>query len=217
MRRFDTVIFDMDGTLLDTLKDLADAVNYALEKMDYPVRTIEEIRTFVGNGVYKLMERAVPENTPPEQVEKSLGIFKAYYREHSKDATRPYPGILPLLESLKRDGVKTGVLSNKYDAAVKELCAEYFPGLIDVPRGEKPGTAKKPAPDGLFAVMRELGAEPAGTLYVGDSEVDARTGKNAGLTFVGVTWGFRSRQVLEENHADFIIDRPEELWNLLGR
>lgn len=215
MRRFDTIIFDLDGTLLDTLEDLANAVNVALEANGYPKRTLEEVRCFVGNGVRNLMERAVPDGTSAEMIEESLKVFKDYYAAHSQVMTKPYPGIMELLQSLKNDGFKISVLSNKYDAAVKSLCNKYFSGLIDLPVGERPGIAKKPAPDGIFDVMKALNIEAARTLYIGDSEVDVKTSKNAGLTFVGVTWGFRDRSVLEENFAEYIIDSPEELRAIL--
>lgn len=217
MKQLDTVIFDMDGTMLDTLEDLADAVNHALSKSGYPLRTLEEIREFVGNGVYALMERALPQGISRDEVLKNLEAFKAYYEVHSQDKTKPYDGIKELLAQLKGAGIKTAILSNKYDGAVKALAEEYFPGYIDLPAGEQEGIPKKPQPEGIYAIIEKLGSSKEMTLYVGDSEVDAMTAKNAGLPFVGVTWGFRDVEVLRSHGADFIINRPDELWNVIGR
>lgn len=213
----DTVIFDMDGTLLDTLEDLMDAANAGLAAKEYPARTLEEIRTFVGNGVRCLMERAAPEGIPEENLEDCLDAFKAYYARHWQDKTKPYDGILPLLTRLKEMGVKTAVISNKYDQAVAQLCEDYFPGSFDIARGEREGVPRKPAPDAVFAILKELGVTKEQAVYVGDSEVDMATAKNAGLKAVGVTWGFRSRELLEEKGADHIIDEPMQLLSLLSR
>lgn len=211
----DTIIFDMDGTLLDTLEDLADATNAGLAHRGYPARTLEEIRSFVGNGVGVLLGKAVPEGTPDGEMEQCLSYFKEYYAKHWQDKTKPYDGILPLLAALKEKHVKTAVISNKYDAAVVQLCEDYFPGSFDVARGEREGVPRKPAPDAIYAILEELGSEKKNAVYVGDSEVDMATAKNSGLTAVGVTWGFRDRQLLEEKGADYIIDRPDQLLELL--
>lgn len=212
----DTVIFDMDGTLLDTLEDLADAVNEGLAVCGYPARTLEEIRRFVGNGVRQLMIEAVPEGTSEADMETCLAAFKEYYAKHWQDKTVPYKGILELLSELKKRGIKTAVISNKYDQAVLRLCKDYFPGSFDVARGEREGVPRKPAPDGIYAILEELRSEKKNAVYVGDSEVDMATAQNAGLTSVGVTWGFRDRQLLEEKRADYIIDQPEELLEIVG-
>ena len=202
-----TVIFDLDGTLLNTLEDLKEATNFALSKYNYPTRTLEEVRCFVGNGVRKLIERAVPENC--QNVEECLAVFKQNYSEIMYNHTAPYNGILKILSDLKANGIKTGVVSNKFDSAVKELCKKYFVDLIDIAIGQADDVPKKPAPDGVFKVMRELGADKLSTIYVGDSDVDVATAKNANLPCIGVTWGFRDREYLKG--ANFIIDNPNDI------
>ncbi len=202
-----TVIFDLDGTLLNTLEDLKEATNFALSKYNYPTRTLEEVRCFVGNGVRKLIERAVPENC--QNVEECLAVFKQNYSEIMYNHTAPYNGILKILSDLKANGIKTGVVSNKFDSAVKELCKKYFADLIDIAIGQADDVPKKPAPDGVFKAMRELGADKSSTIYVGDSDVDVATAKNANLPCIGVTWGFRDREYLKG--ANFIIDNPNDI------
>ncbi len=202
-----TVIFDLDGTLLNTLEDLKEATNFALSKYNYPTRTLEEVRCFVGNGVRKLIERAVPENC--QNVEECLSVFKKNYSEIMYNHTAPYDGILKILSNLKSDGIKIGVVSNKFDSAVKELCKKYFADLIDIAIGQADDVPKKPAPDGVFKAMRELGADKSSTVYVGDSDVDVATAKNANLPCIGVTWGFRDREYLKG--ANFIIDNPNDI------
>lgn len=202
-----TVIFDLDGTLLNTLEDLKEATNFALSKYNYPTRTLEEVRCFVGNGVRKLIERAVPENC--QNVEECLAVFKQNYSEIMYNHTTPYDGILKILSDLKANGIKTGVVSNKFDSAVKELCKKYFADLIDIAIGQADDVPKKPAPDGVFKAMRELGADKSSTVYVGDSDVDVATAKNANLPCIGVTWGFRDREYLKG--ANFIINNPNDI------
>lgn len=202
-----TIIFDLDGTLLNTLEDLKEATNFALSKYNYPTRTLEEVRCFVGNGVRKLIERAVPENC--QNVEECLSVFKKNYSEIMYNHTAPYDGILKILSNLKSDGIKIGVVSNKFDSAVKELCKKYFADLIDIAIGQADDVPKKPAPDGVFKAMRELGADKLSTIYVGDSDVDVATAKNAKLPCIGVTWGFRDREYLKG--ANFIIDNPNDI------
>ncbi len=213
----DTVIFDMDGTLLDTLEDLTDATNAGLAAKGYPARSLEEVRSFVGNGVGVLMRKAVPKSASEEDAAACLDAFKAYYAEHWQDKTKPYDGILSLLSALKQRGVRAAVISNKYDRAVTALCEDYFPGCFDAARGEREGVPRKPAPDGIFSILEELGAQKEATIYVGDSEVDMDTAKNAGLVSVGVTWGFRDRKLLKERGADHIIDRPEQILDLIDQ
>lgn len=213
----DTVIFDMDGTLLDTLEDLTDATNAGLAAKGYPARSLEEVRSFVGNGVGVLMRKAVPKSALEEDAAACLDAFKAYYAEHWQDKTKPYDGILSLLSALKQRGVRAAVISNKYDRAVTALCEDYFPGCFDAARGEREGVPRKPAPDGIFSILEELGAQKEATIYVGDSEVDMDTAKNAGLVSVGVTWGFRDRKLLKERGADHIIDRPEQILDLIDQ
>lgn len=206
-----TVIFDLDGTLLNTLEDLKDATNFALSKFGYPERSLEEVRCFVGNGVKKLIERAVPDNC--ENIDECLCVFKQNYSENMCNHTAPYNGILKILSDLKSYGVKIGVVSNKFDSAVKDLCKKYFGDLVDVAIGQADDVPKKPAPDGVFKAMKELNAEKNSTVYVGDSDVDVETAKNANLTSIGVTWGFRNRKDLEG--ADFIIDNPCDIINIV--
>lgn len=211
----DTVIFDMDGTLLDTLEDLTDATNAGLAVKGYPARTLEEIRGFVGNGVQVLLREAAPEGTAEDDLELCLETFKVHYAQHWQDKTKPYDGILSLLAALKEQGIKTAVISNKYDKAVTELCQDYFPGCFDTARGEREGVPRKPAPDGIFSILEELGSRQEAAIYVGDSEVDMDTAANAGLVSVGVTWGFRSQELLEEKGADHIIHEPAQLLELV--
>lgn len=206
-----TVIFDLDGTLLNTLEDLKDAANFALSEFGYPKRSLEEIRCFVGNGVRKLIERAVPEAC--ENIDECLCIFKKNYSENMCNNTVPYNGILKILKDLQDNGVKIGVVSNKFDSAVKELCKKYFGNLVDIAVGQSDDVPKKPAPEGVFKVMKELGAEKISTVYIGDSEVDVQTAKNSGLPCIGVTWGFRNKNDLQG--ADYIIDNPCDIISVI--
>lgn len=212
MKKYDAVIFDLDGTLTNTLEDLKDSVNYALKSFGFPERNIDEIRSFVGNGVRRLICLSVPSGTSGETCEECLSIFKEYYKEHSADKTVPYDGIYALLENLKLHKVKSAVVTNKMNEAAQAIVKHFFDGLIDVTVGQLDGVAQKPEPDGVYAALKALGVSKKNAVYVGDSEVDCLTAKNAGLPCVGVTWGFRSRQTLAENGAQFIIDRPEELF-----
>lgn len=209
--KMQTVIFDLDGTLLNTLEDLTDSVNLALQAQGFPPRTLEEVRSFVGNGVKKLISRAVPQGTSPEVVERCFESFRNYYGQGMENKTKPYDGILPLLESLKNQEISMAVVSNKYDPAVKHLCQKYFPGLIQVAIGESEETPKKPAPDGIYAALSQLNRPIETAFYVGDSEVDVETAKNAGMKCIAVTWGFRDRKTLEKAGADIILDRPEDI------
>lgn len=215
MKPFGTVIFDLDGTLLNTLEDLKDAVNAALSMHQFPKRTLEEVQSFVGNGVRQLILKAVPENTKAEEAEACLTDFKAYYNLHSQDKTKPYEGILKLLETLKENQINIAVVSNKYEQAVKELCKHYFGACIMAAVGDMDDVPKKPAPDSVCRALRELEASVEDAVYVGDSEVDVETAKNAGMSCIGVSWGFRGRRFLEEAGADCIIDAPEELLDFV--
>lgn len=216
MRRYDTVIFDLDGTLLDTLGDLADSTNFALEHNGFPVRTRSEVRAFVGNGVGNLIKRAVPDGTPQEMVERCLADFRAYYLSHMQNRTAPYPGITGLLNELQQQGYRLAVVSNKFDGAVKALCGTYFGSLLPVALGERPGLPKKPAPDLVFRCMERLGAAPDRTVYVGDSDVDLQTAQNASLPCLSVSWGFRDAAFLLEHGAREIVATPEELLRALS-
>lgn len=217
MPAYQTVVFDLDGTLLNTLEDLSDSANYALAACGCPARTLEEIRTFVGNGVGKLIHRALPEGSGPELEAKCLACFRAHYLKNMENKTAPYPGVLPMLDRLSAAGLGLAVVSNKFDGAVKELCAGYFGSRIPVAIGESPLVARKPAPDGVRRALEELGRSPASAVYVGDSEVDLMTARNAGLPCIAVSWGFRPRALLLEHGADTIADTPEELADLLLR
>ncbi len=205
------VIFDLDGTLLNTLEDLKEATNFALCKFGYPERTLNEVRCFVGNGVKKLIERAVPENC--KNIDECLEIFKKNYSENMCNHTKPYDGILKILEELHKDGVKIGVVSNKFDSAVKDLCKKYFGNLIDCAIGQNDDVPKKPAPNGVLKAMNELGADKNSTIYAGDSDVDVETAKNTQLPCIGVTWGFRTIEYLKG--ADFIANQPEDIIKII--
>lgn len=216
MLRYDAVVFDLDGTLLDTLDDLKNAVNYALGKMGLPLRSREEVKAFVGNGVAKLMERSVPTGTSPQDTAKALTAFKSYYAPHSKDNTAPYPGIPETLTALRDMGCRLAVVSNKFDAAVKELARDYFPGLMDLAAGENEANQipKKPEPTMVLRTLEALGVSPERAVYVGDSDVDLQTAKNAGLPCISVTWGFRDREFLLQQGAAVLISHPRELLGL---
>lgn len=212
------VIFDLDGTLLNTLDDLADSTNYALSKFGYPTRTIEEVRQFVGNGVAKLIERAIPEGKNNSNFEKCLSIFKENYAQNMYNRTVPYNGIIEMLSNLKSKGIKIAVVSNKFDLAVKELCKKYFEGFIDFAAGENEaqGIKKKPAPDTVLSVLNEFNFAPEDAVYVGDSDVDIMTAKNSKMPCISVTWGFRDEKFLLENGATILINAPSEIYNHLA-
>lgn len=211
--KYQLAIFDLDGTVLDTLDDLADAVNVSLIQNGFPTRTREEVCAFVGNGIKKLIERAVPSGTPEAETARTLSMFKTYYAAHCADKTAPYAGILSMLTALREAGVKTAVLSNKADFATQALCRRYFPAHFDVVMGEREaeGIPKKPAPDAVFSVMRACGALPAETVYIGDSDVDVQTAANAGVDAVLVSWGFRSERFLLDRGARVVVHTPQEL------
>lgn len=213
--RFKLAVFDMDGTILDTLEDLQDSLNVILTQYGYPVRTFEEVRSFVGNGILKLVERAVPAGCSEEQIQMVYHDFIPYYREHSADKTRPYEGIATLLRELKKSGMKLAVVSNKADAAVQDLCVQYFDGLFDVAVGEREGMVKKPAPDMVELVLNTLQIPKEEAVYIGDSEVDVATARNSGLHLCAVEWGFRDICVLKEHGAEHIFSDTERLQKYL--
>lgn len=210
-----TVIFDLDGTLLDTLQDLADAANYALRKEGMPERTIDEVRRFVGNGVRLLMIRAVPGGESNPLFEETFAQFKEYYGEHCNDNTKPYEGMIELLETLKSKGYSVAIVSNKIDFAVKELSALYFKGIVPVAIGEKEGVRRKPEPDTVREALKELGRTAEEAVYVGDSDVDIETAKNAGMPCISVLWGFRDREFLEEHGAKRYARTAEDVLKLV--
>ena len=205
------ILFDLDGTLLDTLADLAGSVNHVLASFGYPQRTVEEVRQFVGNGAARLIAQAVPEGANPAPV---LAAFQPYYSAHCQIKTKPYEGIPELLAALRRAGVRTAVVSNKPDETTRTLAARFFPEL-DGAMGQREGIASKPAPDMVRAALDQLHAAPEETLYVGDSEVDVATARNAGLDMIGVAWGFRGRAALEAAGAPLVADTPEQLLDML--
>lgn len=209
------VIFDLDGTLLNTLGDLRAATNHALEVRGLPPHSMEEIRQFIGNGIRLLICRAMPEGTPEAEIDAALDDFKAYYAAHIHDRTVPYDGIPQLLTALRKRGIQVAVLSNKIDSASQQLIEYFFPGKTDVVFGEHVGVPRKPDPTSCRMVMQQLGVQPEQVLYVGDSGTDMQTAKNAGLYAVGVTWGFRSKEVLLEYGADILVHRPEQILQIL--
>ena len=191
-------IFDLDGTLLDTLRDLAASVNYAMEQCHYPTHTIDEVCSMVGNGVATLIKRAVPSGTSEEDTARALDFFRKHYMKHSEDTTRPYDGILELLSS---------------------LCDKYFPNLIDIALGENEaeGIRKKPAPDMVFKAMKQLNASPEECVYIGDSDVDLQTAKNSGIPCISVLWGFRTKEFLQAHGATIFVEKPEEIARLIEK
>ena len=209
------IIFDLDGTVLDTLADLAAALNYALTKNGLPRRALPEVRSFVGNGIRKLIERGVPSGTDKNTTDAVYADFSAYYTEHCADATAPYPGVRDVLSALREKGLRTAVVSNKIDSAVQTLVRRYFPGDFDFAVGERADVRRKPAPDAVFAALEALGVKKEDALFVGDSEVDLETAANAGLNCISVTWGFKDRDFLLAHGARTLIDRPEALLQLL--
>ena len=210
---FDAYIFDLDGTLLDTIEDLTDAVNYALKENNYPLRTKEEVKRFIGNGVSKLMERAV--GVENADVTKPLKDFKQYYLTHSDVKTKPYDGIIELLQELKNRGKKTAIVSNKMDEATKTLAKTYFNGLIDVAIGENEaaGIRRKPATDSVELAIKELGAVKESAVYIGDADTDIQVALNANMTGISVLWGFRSERFLRENGGVNFVKEPKEILN----
>lgn len=215
MQAYQAVLFDLDGTLLNTLEDLTDSVNVVLHEHGFPMRTDSEIRSFLGNGADALLRAALPENIAEETFLCCLSEYKAYYQKHMEDKTRPYEGIPALLDALRAAGVKTAVASNKFYSAVQGLCEKYFPGKIDAAVGECQTEEllirRKPSPDMLFMAARQLGVTAAGCIYIGDSEVDIQTAKNAGIDCICVSWGFRGADALRAAGAETIVNSPQEL------
>jgi HAD hydrolase, family IA, variant 1 len=211
-----TVLFDLDGTLLNTLTDLSNSVNYALNSHHLPQRTELEVRSFLGNGIHNLIEKSVPENTPSELLEDVFQSFKSYYLQHGLDSTAPYPGIISLLKALQQKSIKMAIISNKVDTAVQQLNKKFFSDYIGIAVGENPQIRRKPAPDSVLLAIKALDANPATTLYVGDSEVDYETAHSAGIRCALVTWGFRDRLDLEDLHADYYVNSSHELMAVIS-
>lgn len=210
---YSTYIFDLDGTLLDTLTDLAASCNYALRTHGMPEHSIDDVRRFVGNGVRKLMERAIPDGDANPDFEATFATFREHYMVHSLETTKPYPGIMDALAELKARGCRLAVVSNKMMAATVELCKYFFPETIEVAIGENEaeGIRKKPAPDTVFAALKQLGVSRDNAVYVGDSDVDLATARNSGLPCISVLWGFRDREFLLDHGATTFITSPKEL------
>lgn len=213
MKDYNTYIFDLDGTLLNTLQDLTNSVNYALRQCDMPMRTIDEVRQFVGNGVRLLMTRAVPDGDNNPRFIEAFNTFRQHYMEHSLDTTCPYPGIIDMLKMLKSQGKHIAVVSNKFDTATKELIRHFFGDLISVAIGENEaaGVYKKPAPDTVIEAMIQLGVTKDNAVYVGDSDVDLQTARNSGLPCISVLWGFRNREFLLEHGATDFAEKPDDI------
>lgn len=211
MIQYDAILFDLDGTLLDTLEDLTDSLNVILVKYGLPQRTYREVRGFLGYGAARLVARAVPEGETHPNFRQILTEYRAYYQAHSNQKTRLYPGVAELLPTLSRQGRKLAIISNKPNESVEALTLSYFQKLVSIAVGD----ACKPNPNIVLSVMSRLGTKPDSTLYVGDSEVDIATAKNAGIACAAVTWGFRDRMDLEPLAPDYLLDTPAEIMQIL--
>lgn len=215
MSKYTLAVFDLDGTVLDTLDDLTSSVNFALNEGGFPQRSRDEIKGFVGNGIRKLVDRALPRGVPEEAADRVFASFKAYYAIHNADRTHPYCGIIPLVTALRKRGMYTALVSNKADFAVKSLAERYFDGLFDIAVGEKEGVPRKPDPASVNEVLRLLSVSKENAVYIGDSDVDILTAKNADIDCVSVTWGFRSREFLKNNGAAVLADTADELYAVI--
>ena len=213
--KYKIAIFDLDGTLLDTLQDLAISTNFALNSCNYPKRTVEEVRRFVGNGIEKLIERSTPADISSDERQKILKIFKAHYAEHCENHTVPYDGILPLLDRLIEADILIAVVSNKIDFAVQSLCKKYFGNRFSIVVGEREGIRRKPYPDSVFEVLSKTPFSLKEAVYIGDSEVDVETASNANMDMICVTWGFRDKDFLAKSGAKIFVDSVDELSRLL--
>ena len=213
---YQTAVFDLDGTLLDTLEDLYLATNAALERHSLPRRSRDEVRLFVGNGVEMLIRRAVPAGTDEETILAVLADFKTTYAAICEDHTKPYDGIPDMLTALRERGIRVAVVSNKFDAATKKLCEKYFGDLVEVAIGERAGVRKKPAPDTVYKALKELGVTAEGAVYIGDSDVDIRTAENCGMECISVTWGLRDEEFLVDQGAYIIAHSPVEILHLIN-
>lgn len=213
--KYKAVIFDMDGTILNTLEDLKITTNYALRQFNFPERTFDEVRMFVGNGIRKLVQRAVPCGTDEKTVDEVLKVFLEYYEKHNNDNTGSYPGIQQLVVELKKLGIKTAVCTNKANAPAQELGKIYFDGVFDLIVGQQDGLNIKPAPDSVNLILKNFGIEKKDAVYIGDSDVDIQTAINSQLDFIGVDWGFRGREFLEQHGAKIIVSKAEEILELV--
>lgn len=213
--KYKLAVFDMDGTILNTIDDLADSLNFVLTKCGYHERTFDEVLSFVGNGLRVLIQKGLPEGESDETIDRVLAEFKKYYSVHCKDKTRPYDGITKLIADLRSAGCFTAVVSNKADDAVQQLCRDYFDGLFDYAVGERSGILRKPAPDSVNEVLSKLGVDKKDAVYIGDSEIDIKTAANSGMDSIIVEWGFREREFLIENGAKTIVSTPDEVKKII--
>lgn len=210
--KYKAAIFDMDGTILDTLQDLHNTLNYALKINGLPERTIDETRAFVGNGIRRLVELGVPVGTSSEQIEEVFRIFNEHYAVHCKDCTKPYDGIIDLVQNIRKQGIRTAVVSNKTDYAVQALCTEFFDGVFDASLGVTDRIRRKPAADMVEVILERMGCRKEDAVYIGDSEVDLMTAENAKMDCIAVTWGFRSEDHLVREGAEVIVSDMDELY-----
>lgn len=217
MKKYNTVIFDMDGTLMNTLEDLTDSINYVMEKYHLPEKTMDEIKGFVGNGIPKLVERCVTGGREYPQFESILKEFQAHYLLNCNNKTGPYDGIKEMLSDLKQQGFKMAIVSNKEQQALSELVKLYFGDVITAAFGERKGIAKKPAKDMVMLALEELKSKQEESVYIGDSEVDIATAANSGLDCICVSWGFRERELLAGDCVKHVVDNPEEIVEILQK
>ena len=215
MKKINTVIFDMDGTVLNTLDDLTDSVNHVFSQFGLPERTKEDYRKYFGNGIKYAMKCAAPAETPEQLFEEMVPVFREYYNEHCLDKTAPYEGIMELMKALHDKGYKMAIVSNKINTAVKELKERFFSKYVSVAIGEKPGIRRKPAPDTVISALSELGSSREEAVYIGDSEVDLQTAKNAGIPCIAVLWGFSDKDMLIKNGATVFAATPPEVMDIL--
>lgn len=214
-RKISTIVFDLDGTLLNTLEDLADSTNYALRQYGFAERTLEEIRAFVGNGVRKLIERALPEGAENPLFNSVFSCFKSYYVDHCMEKTGLYAGIPEMLHELKSAGYHLAIVSNKLQSGVDELYEHYFSDTVEVAVGERPELNRKPAPDMVLLALEKLGVSTDEAVYVGDSDVDVATARNSGLPCISVLWGFRDKEFLVQHGAHCFAQTPEEICQII--
>lgn len=213
--KYTTIVFDCDGTLLDTLTDLRNAVNYVLRAHDLPERSVPEVKAALGNGVAHLMRQSLPDSISEAEFNTYLDEFKAYYGEHLQDYTAPYPGMLDVLDTLRAKGYKLAIVSNKIQEGITPLNKEYFGDRLPVAIGERPGLQRKPAPDMVLQALKELNSTQDESIYIGDSEVDVATAKNSGLLCIGVTWGFRDEQLHKDLGVKYIARKAEDIVTII--
>jgi len=215
--KYDAILYDMDGTVLDTLGDLCDSVNHATSQFGFPSVTEKQMAGFLGNGAKRLLTLSCPDGTDEETIEKILAVYLPWYNTHCRIKTAPYEGIVGMMEKLREMGVKQAVISNKPDSAVKPLAEEFFPGLLELAVGESKEVRRKPSPDSVFAAAKQMNVPVERCVYIGDTEVDIETAKNAGMDCIAVTWGFRSPEQLVKSGAGVMVNNADELFEALTR